>query len=121
MAHSTPSPRSSHLPEGQEEPVPHSEPHTLRIPHPASTAYAAGHLTAHEYTEHLVGLIKSLYESHWRMLLAQRGKLSKGAVAYTLDALYDILQSRIDDANGAMAKRLARIEFDVCIYALRRR
>lgn len=98
---------------------PTSEPRPLRIPYPAWASYAAGEISREEYAEHLVALIKNLYEAHWRVLLSHRGRLSKGAVAYTLDALYDVLQSRIDDIGPE--DQLARIEFDVCIYSLRRR
>lgn len=98
-------------------PPPPSEPEPLRIPHPAWVSYDAGALSRVAYSEHVIALIKNLYEGHWRTLLSSRGRLSKGAVAFTLDSLYDVLQSRLDSPDVA----LHRIEFEVCIYSLRRR
>lgn len=96
---------------------PRSEPEPLRIPHPAWVSYDAGALSRVAYCEHVIALIKNLYEGHWRTLLATRGRMSKGAVAFTLDSIYDVLQTRLDSPDVP----LHRIEFEICIYSLRRR
>lgn len=105
------------VPSEESLPYPASEPDPLRLPHPAWVSYDAGALSRVSYSEHVIALIKNLYETHWRSLLSSRGRLSKGAVAFTLDSIYDVLQTRLDSPDVP----LHRIEFEICIYLLRRR
>ncbi|CEH18914.1 hypothetical protein CBOM_05614 [Ceraceosorus bombacis] len=65
----------------------------LRLAHPAWKAYRAGALPRVVFIEHLLALFKSLYEVHMRLVLKERGKLSKGACEFVLDSLWDVLQS----------------------------
>lgn len=99
-----------------EEGVP-SEPLPLRLAHPAWKAYDSGCLSRNPFTEHMIQLFKNLYESHFRSVLREKGKLSKGAVEFVLDSLWDALFSRIVDQYPSSIKD---VEIEVCIYALRR-
>lgn len=94
-----------------------SEPQTLRLPHPAWKAYNSGTLSRVPFTEHMIQLFKNLYESHFRNILREKGKLSKGAVEFVLDSLWDVLFSRIVDQNPSPMKD---VEVEVSIVALRR-
>ena len=93
-----------------------SEPDPVRLPHPAWIALQAGTLSRVAFAEHMIQLFKNLYESHFRQLL--RSRLSKGAVEFVLDSLFDILHSRIDDQDISPIKG---VELEVCLCALRRR
>ena len=66
----------------------------------------------------MLNMFKVLYESHFRIILRERGKLSKGAVEYILDTLWDVLHSRIDDL---VHSPLFNFELEVQLMALRRR
>ncbi|WFD36895.1 hypothetical protein MCUN1_003786 [Malassezia cuniculi] len=79
------------------EGAPKSTPEPLCLPHPACAAFQAGVLHPAALTEQLIYLLKNLYESHFRMILRERGKLSKGAVEFVLDSLWDVAHSRILD------------------------
>lgn len=94
-----------------------SEPEPLRLPHPAWKALQAGTLSRVAFAEHMIQLFKNLYESHFRAILREKGKLSKGAVEFVLDSLWDVLQSRIDDQEPCP---IAECELEVQIVALRR-
>ncbi|SPO21664.1 uncharacterized protein UTRI_01147_B [Ustilago trichophora] len=89
----------------------------LRLPHPAWKALQAGTLSRVAFAEHMIQLFKNLYESHFRAILREKGKLSKGAVEFVLDSLWDVLQSRIDDQEPCP---IAECELEVQIVALRR-
>lgn len=96
-----------------------NEPTPLRLAHPAWKAFESGCLSRVPFTEHMIQLFKNLYECHFRNVLREKGRLSKGAVEFVLDSLWDALFSRIvDDSSASTAKD---IEIEVCIYALRRR
>lgn len=95
-----------------------SEPQPLRLPQPAWIAYQSGGISHELYTEHVIQMFKNLYESHFRMVLRERGKLSKGATEFVLDSLWDVLGSRIDDPNSSP---IAECELEVQLIALRRR
>lgn len=95
-----------------------SEPLPLRLPHPAWKAYDSGTLSRIPFTEHMVQLFKNLYESHFRNVLREKGKLTKGAVEFVLDSLWDVLFSRIVDQDPSPMKD---IEVEVSIVALRRK
>lgn len=101
---------------------PVSIPEPLRLPHPACAAFNAGVLHPSELSEQLIHLLKNLYETHFRMILRERGKLSKGAVEFILDSLWDIAQSRIldhcmfDKGNSPFSN----LELGVQLFALRR-
>jgi len=95
-----------------------SEPLPLRLPHPAWKAYNSGTLSRVPFTEHMVQLFKNLYESHFRNVLREKGKLTKGAVEFVLDSLWDVLFSRIVDQDPSPMKD---IEVEVSIIALRRK
>ena len=95
-----------------------SEPQPLRLPHPAWKAYSSGTLSRVPFTEHMIQLFKNLYESHFRSVLREKGKLSKGAVEFVLDSLWDVLFSRIVDRHPSPMKD---VEIEVNIVALRRR
>lgn len=95
-----------------------NEPTPLRLVHPAWKAFDSGCLSRVPFTEHMIQLFKNLYECHFRNVLREKGRLSKGAVEFVLDSLWDALFSRIADDNSSTAKD---IEIEVCIYALRRR
>ena len=69
------------------------------------------------FAEHMIQLFKNLYESHFRAILREKGKLSKGACEFVLDSLWDVLQSRIDDQEPCP---IAECELEVQIVALRR-
>ena len=94
-----------------------SEPDPVRLSHPAWKALRAGTLSRVAFSEHMIQLFKNLYENHFRALLREKGKLSKGAVEFVLDSLWDVIHSRIDDQNSNL---LEGLELEVCIYALRR-
>ncbi|KAJ1039273.1 hypothetical protein NDA11_000829 [Ustilago hordei] len=94
-----------------------SEAEPLRLPHPAWKALQAGTLSRVAFAEHMIQLFKNLYESHFRAILREKGKLSKGAVEFVLDSLWDVLQSRIDDQEPCP---IAECELEVQIVALRR-
>lgn len=96
-----------------------SEPNPLRLPHPAWKAYESGCLSRVAFTEHVIQLFKTLYEAHFRATLRERGRLSKGAVEFVLDSLWDALFSRIVDQQSAIV--VHNVEIEVCVYALRRR
>ncbi|CBQ70623.1 conserved hypothetical protein [Sporisorium reilianum SRZ2] len=89
----------------------------LRLPHPAWKALQAGTLSRVAFAEHMIQLFKNLYESHFRAILREKAKLSKGAVEFVLDSLWDVLQSRIDDQEPCP---IAECELEVQIVALRR-
>ncbi|CAO1628582.1 unnamed protein product [Parajaminaea phylloscopi] len=99
-------------------PLPPSEPQPLRIGHPAWKAFQAGTLSRVAFTEHMLMLFKNLYESHFRTVLRERGKLSKGAVEFVLDSLWDILSSKIDDQHPN--NPFEEVEIEVSMCALRR-
>ncbi|KAJ1032708.1 hypothetical protein NDA16_000730 [Ustilago loliicola] len=94
-----------------------NEAEPLRLPHPAWKALQAGTLSRVAFAEHMIQLFKNLYESHFRAILREKGKLSKGAVEFVLDSLWDVLQSRIDDQEPCP---IAECELEVQIVALRR-
>lgn len=98
--------------------LPPSEPQPLRIAHPAWKAFQAGTLSQVSLAEHTLMIIKNLYESHFRAVLREHGKLSKGAVEFVLDSLWDILSSKFDDPNPT--NPMEHIEIEVSICALRR-
>ena len=100
------------------EGAPPSQPELLKLPHPAWRALQTGSISAHEFSEHMLNMFKVLYESHFRIILRERGKLSKGAVEYILDTLWDVLHSRIDDL---VHSPLFNFELEVQLMALRRR
>ncbi|KAI3629243.1 hypothetical protein CBS9595_000315 [Malassezia furfur] len=100
------------------EPAVCSEPEPLRLPQPAWVALQSGRISQAMYTEHVIQMFKHLYESHFRMVLRERGKLSKGAAEFILDSLWDVLSSRIEDSPTSP---LAECELEVQLIALRRR
>lgn len=95
-----------------------SEPDLLRLPHPAWKAYESRCLSRVAFTEHVIQLSKTLYETHFRATLRDKGRFSKGAVEFVLDSLWDALFSRIVDQPSAI---IQNVEIEVCLYALRRR
>ncbi|KAN0059716.1 hypothetical protein ACQY0O_008288 [Thecaphora frezii] len=94
-----------------------SEAEPLRLPHPAWKALQAGTLSRVAFAEHMIQLFKNLYEAHFRVILREKGRLSKGAVEFVLDSLWDVLQSRIDDQEPCP---IAQCELEVQVVALRR-
>lgn len=94
-----------------------SEPQTLRIAHPAWKAFTAGTLSKVAMAEHMIMLFKNLYEAHFRKVLREKGKLSKGAVEFVLDSLWDVVSSRVDDHPSNPMKE---VEIEVTICALKR-
>ncbi|CAO1618644.1 unnamed protein product [Sympodiomycopsis kandeliae] len=94
-----------------------SEPQPLRIAHPAWKAFTAGTLSKVAMAEHMIMLFKNLYEAHFRKVLREKGKLSKGAVEFVLDSLWDVVSSRVDDHPSSPMKE---VEIEVTICALRR-
>lgn len=97
--------------------LPESEPNTLRLPHPAWKAYQSGTLSRVAFSEHMIQLFKNLYESHFRHVLRERGKLTKGAVEFVLDSLWEVLYSRIVDQEP---NSMQDVEIEVSLCALRR-
>lgn len=97
--------------------IPKSEPDTLRLPHPAWTAYQSGTLSRVAFSEHMIQLFKNLYESHFRHVLRERGRLTKGAVEFVLDSLWEVLYSRIVDQEP---NTMQDVELEVSLCALRR-
>lgn len=95
-----------------------NEPTPLRLAHPAWKAFESGCLKRAPFTEHMIQLFKNLYECHFRNVLREKGRLSKGAAEFVLDSLWDALFSRINDDETASTVK--DIEIEVCIYALRR-
>lgn len=95
-----------------------SEPQPLRIAHPAWKAFQAGTLSKVALAEHMIMLFKNLYETHFRSVLREKGKLSKGAVEFVLDSLWDVLSSRIDDSHPS--NPMEEVEIEVTICALRK-
>lgn len=95
-----------------------SEPLPLRLAHPAWKTYKSGCLASVPFTEHMIQLFKNLYESHFRSVLREKGKLSKGAVEFVLDSLWDALFGRIVDKYP---NPISDVEIEVCICALRKR
>jgi hypothetical protein len=59
-------------------------------------------------------LVKTLYEHHFRTVLAKRGKLSRSATEWVCDSLFDILKEKVEEGG------LAVLELEVCVVALRR-
>ncbi|PWN30302.1 hypothetical protein BDZ90DRAFT_257387 [Jaminaea rosea] len=98
--------------------LPPSEASPLRIAHPAWKAFQAGTLSKVALTEHMLMLFKNLYEAHFRTVLRERGKLSKGAAEFVLDSLWDILSSKIDDQHPHST--MEEVEIEVSIVALKR-
>lgn len=94
-----------------------SEPETLRLPQPAWMALKSGKIPAAAYNDHVINMFKNLYETHFRQVLRERGKLNKGAVEFILDTLWDVLRSRMGDPNTCP---LADCELEVQLFALRR-
>jgi hypothetical protein len=94
-----------------------SEVAPLRLAHPAWKAYRAGTLPRVIFIEHLLALFKSLYEGHMRLVLKDKGKLSKGACEFVLDSLWDVLSSRLDDQGTSP---IDEIELEVTVCALKR-
>ncbi|WFD44768.1 hypothetical protein MPSI1_003439 [Malassezia psittaci] len=95
-----------------------SERQPLRLQQPTWVALQAGKITPAIYTEHIISMFKHLYESHFRMVLRERGKLSRGAVEFVLDSLWDVLSSRIEDTQH---NPLGECELEVQLIALRRK
>ncbi|WFD00705.1 hypothetical protein MYAM1_003457 [Malassezia yamatoensis] len=95
-----------------------SERQPLRLQQPAWVALQAGKITNAIYTEHVISMFKHLYESHFRMVLRERGKLGRGAVEFILDSLWDVLCSRIEDNQH---NSLGECELEVQLIALRRK
>ncbi|EPQ29641.1 uncharacterized protein PFL1_02861 [Pseudozyma flocculosa PF-1] len=108
-------PSEDHTPTGASELRSEAEP--LRLPHPAWKALQAGTLSRVAFAEHMIQLFKNLYEAHFRVILREKGRLSKGAVEFVLDSLWDVLQSRIDDQEPCP---IAQCELEVQVVALRR-
>lgn len=94
---------------------PHSE-DVLRIEHPAYTAYQATTFSDIQYAEHTLQFIRTLYESHFRSVLREEGKLGRGKIEEALDALNSTLLEKLEDAS----RPVLALEFDVCVVALRR-
>ncbi|WFD25049.1 hypothetical protein MNAN1_000011 [Malassezia nana] len=94
-----------------------SEPDTLRLPQPAWMALKTGKILPSAYNEHVINMFKNLYETHFRVVLRERGKLNKGAVEFILDSLWDVLRSRMGDPQTCP---LADCELEVQLIALRR-
>lgn len=69
------------------------------------------------FTEHMIQLYKNLFEGHFRAVLREKGKLSKGAVEFVIDSLWDVLYSRIEDQQPCP---IVDVEIEVGICALRR-
>jgi len=95
----------------------HHEPETLRLPQPAWLSLQAGKISPATYNDHVINMFKSLHESHFRLVLREKGKLSKGAVEFILDSLWDVLRSRMDDPSSSP---LAHCELEVQLFALKR-
>ena len=95
----------------------HHEPETLRLPQPAWLSLQAGKISPATYNDHVINMFKSLHESHFRLVLRDKGKLSKGAVEFILDSLWDVLRSRMDDPSSSP---LAHCELEVQLFALKR-
>lgn len=94
-----------------------SEPDTLRLPQPARMALKSGKISPKAYNDHVINMFKNLYETHFRQVLRDRGKLNKGAVEFILDSLWDVLRSRMGDPSTCP---LADCELEVQLFALRR-
>lgn len=94
-----------------------SEPNPLRLPHPAWLALKAGKIPQTTYNDHVIHMFKNLYEGHFRLVLRERGQLSKGAVEFVLDSLWDVLRARLDEPDHCP---LANCELEVQLLALRR-
>lgn len=99
-----------------------SIPEPLRLPHPACAAFQAGVLNPQSLTEQILHLLKNLYESHFRLILRERGKLSNGAVEFILDSLWDVAYSRILDQCilDKNVSPFSNLEIGVQLFALRR-
>lgn len=95
-----------------------SEPNTLRVPHPAWLAYQSGKISETVYHDHILQMVKNLYEAHFRAVLSDKGRLSKGAAEFVLDSLWDVLHARMEDVASCP---LAGCEMELQIMALRRR
>ena len=94
-----------------------SEPNPLHLPQPAWLALKAGKITRESYNDHVLQMFKNVYEGHFRMVLQERGQLSKGATEFILDSLWDVLRSRMDEPENC---QLANSELEVQLMALRR-
>lgn len=94
-----------------------SEPNPLHLPQPAWLALKAGKITRESYNDHVLQMFKNVYEGHFRMVLQERGQLSKGATEFILDSLWDVLRSRMDEPENC---QLTNSELEVQLMALRR-
>lgn len=94
-----------------------SEEETLRLPHPAWKALQSGTLSRVAFAEHMIQLFKNLYESHFRAILREKGRLSKGAVEFVLDSLWDVIREKLEDDSHP---RIEECEIEVCVVALKR-
>ena len=79
-------------------------------------------LNPQSLTEQILHLLKNLYESHFRLILRERGKLSNGAVEFILDSLWDVAYSRILDQCilDKNVSPFSNLEIGVQLFALRR-
>lgn len=93
-----------------------SEPSPLRLPLPATAAWRSGKISQAHYSELVIQMFKSLYESHFRVVLHEQGKLSKGAAEFVLDSLWDVLSSRIGEPEMCP---IFNCELEVQLIALR--
>lgn len=69
-----------------------------------------------QFAEHAQQFIRVLYDSHFRTVLRDQGKFSRGRIEEIMDSLNDTLREKLEDPDRAVLK----LEMDVCVLALRR-
>jgi hypothetical protein len=88
----------------------------LKLVHPAYVAYQSSALPRIQFAEHALQFVRVLYEAHFRTILREEAKLSRGRLEEVLDILNETLREKIEEpGRPALA-----LELECCVVALRR-
>ena len=63
---------------------------SLLLVHPALSAFQSTALSQVQYAEHALQFIRVLYENHFREVLRDQARLTRGKLEEVLDALYEV-------------------------------
>lgn len=88
----------------------------LLLAHPAYTAFQSTTLSQVQFAEHAIQFIRVLYDTHFRSVLKDHAKLSRGRLEEVLDALNEVLREKLEETGRAPLS----LELEVCMIALRR-
>ncbi|CAD6584343.1 MAG: hypothetical protein CYPHOPRED_002669 [Cyphobasidiales sp. Tagirdzhanova-0007] len=95
---------------------PVSEEDPLSLSHPAYTAFQSTALSQVQYAEHALQFIRVLYEAHFRSVLKDHARLSRARLEEVLDTLNEVVREKLEEPGRATLP----LEFEVCMFALRR-